>query len=739
MMLFKKRQSHAVLFGGFWRGASGVRSNSERARLSSTSAALSALYVETMRPPRRANPVSPVLLTSALYLTVLGVASGFQRSFCFEKSFHRDFRASRLHGELRKGGKININSADFTGADRSRRVEEVRQTLDRIRRVKNRGALSDTDAAEEADEQESVAKLSSVEESKVSPERAKELRDKAEKYRAQVRRAKEADKAAKREAKSQAASSQEDRTRALLAEYRASLGCAVEEMHENYEAIETAMANYRRLTLRGEYAAAVQELEGVRQWMAFSSEEGCFLLLELAMAYETAGDRANAAELYNQLLKSVFPDVRSNARMLIGRLYAVETLGMGESGKEMAKIAQFTLNATALANAAALNTEGKAMDFVQPMQPDLSQKEPDAASDVAEATRILKEACERGIERPSISSVRRGPVGPKPEKQVQPEDALSAVWRFQIEAEKRWVNAEEDKVGASSVAAKAAADEEYVLGLDGEWSPRFRIRLGEAVPSMAISRLSKDGPDADPLVFDAGTGTLNGVISAGPFKVPSTGSYNVDTALGRNILRMELPSKMLVPGYSVRVRVLHVSKESGVLVLSSGGEVEVWYREKLGMEGDLERLKLSWDQTEVQRWLYAWATESLPSVGNARASVSLTSKVRVEEARDGIVILFEPSPAAYGVAANRDGEVEADSYPTEDSDPDSDSDLDPAEERARGLKKASLEGGLRVTYDGSQVRICRSNYGPQTVVKEMSEKAILSALRSALPERFCCA
>mmetsp|Transcript_35474 Transcript_35474/g.111655 ORF Transcript_35474/g.111655 Transcript_35474/m.111655 type:complete len:492 (+) Transcript_35474:968-2443(+) len=488
-------------------------------------------------------------------------------------------------------------------------------------------------------------------------------------------------------------------------------------MEEHREDIDAALARCRSLSQRGEYKAAVAELEGVREWMAFNTKEGCELILELAMAYETADMKPAAAELYGNLQKCVFPEVRTNARILLGRLYAVEELGMGESGKEMAKVAQFSLNQTALAQAAALAGKGKAMVFVQSMQSDVATKEPEAAADVALAASILYRACVKGVDKPSAAAMsrRRAATGTSRDPElVSPEEALSAVWRLQIEAEKAWVREDDDDDVLGNAARRPVELDarELELRLDGAWTPRLRIRLGESVPFMAVLRVPVEEQPAAKLIFDAGTRSLEGTVSAGPFKAASQGTYSCDTSLGRNILKLDLPGKMLLPGSEQRLRVLHVSSELGVMAVATGSaEVEIWYREATGLEGDLLRLSLEKrDEAEVQRWLYAWAETSFanPSA-TAAARSSLTSKVKVLAAAGGVRILFQASR-----------------YNTEeDGDEDGESGGDP-----------DAEGGLQLTYDGAEVRVARCNYGPGAIVKEMSEEAIVSALKADLFDRF---
>lgn len=133
-----------------------------------------------------------------------------------------------------------------------------------------------------------------------------------------------------------------------LASYRASRGIDVALEEEHASEIEDAL----RLSdeyLRGtEVSKAIDVLESVRVYVSESSRRGGDVLLNLALAYESFGQREAAKELYISLKKSPFVDISSKARQLLQGFADMQTLrvndGENDSGAGQGlRVMQFRL------------------------------------------------------------------------------------------------------------------------------------------------------------------------------------------------------------------------------------------------------------------------------------------------------------------------------------------------------------------------------------------------------------
>jgi len=81
--------------------------------------------------------------------------------------------------------------------------------------------------------------------------------------------------------------------------------------------IQDALTIARRGMMKGVYQVSVNALEEVVEFCSTSSEVGGTVFLELGMAYEAAGLRAEAKTVYGQLVQSGRGSVKSNARRLL--------------------------------------------------------------------------------------------------------------------------------------------------------------------------------------------------------------------------------------------------------------------------------------------------------------------------------------------------------------------------------------------------------------------------------------
>lgn len=101
-----------------------------------------------------------------------------------------------------------------------------------------------------------------------------------------------------------------EETLARLKRYREKRGDGNRLEKKEAKRIASALDLARRAMMRGVYAAAVDALEGVVEFCSTGTEVGGTVFLELGMAYEAAGMKAEARTVYSQLAQTGRSKVR---------------------------------------------------------------------------------------------------------------------------------------------------------------------------------------------------------------------------------------------------------------------------------------------------------------------------------------------------------------------------------------------------------------------------------------------
>ncbi|GMH94893.1 hypothetical protein TrVE_jg8227 [Triparma verrucosa] len=113
------------------------------------------------------------------------------------------------------------------------------------------------------------------------------------------------------------AAAETEETLNRLKRYREKMGQTNRLEKKESKKIQDALEMARRGMMKGVYMVAVNALEDVVEYCSTSSEVGGTVFLELGMAYEAAGMRAEAKTVYGQLAQSGRGSVKSNARRLL--------------------------------------------------------------------------------------------------------------------------------------------------------------------------------------------------------------------------------------------------------------------------------------------------------------------------------------------------------------------------------------------------------------------------------------
>jgi 5-hydroxyisourate hydrolase-like protein (transthyretin family) len=115
----------------------------------------------------------------------------------------------------------------------------------------------------------------------------------------------------------------DERTRARLKEYLVSAGIDVQSEKDHASEINEALAIGARAMERGLYNTAVSALEKVTKYCSSNSPVGGKVYLELAMAYDSAGQKEQAILVYKTLTKSRTDKIKTDAKRL---LYGIEAI-----------------------------------------------------------------------------------------------------------------------------------------------------------------------------------------------------------------------------------------------------------------------------------------------------------------------------------------------------------------------------------------------------------------------------
>ena len=132
-----------------------------------------------------------------------------------------------------------------------------------------------------------------------------------------------------------------DETRRRLQRYRTTVGIDVESEKVNAQEIDDAMKVAAYAMQRGIYTSAVSALEKVTKYCSTNSKVGGKVFLELAMAYEAAGQTPEAITVYTTLTRSRNEEVASTAKRLLYGIEAIkfmqENVGSAEFSRKQAK------------------------------------------------------------------------------------------------------------------------------------------------------------------------------------------------------------------------------------------------------------------------------------------------------------------------------------------------------------------------------------------------------------------
>ena len=119
------------------------------------------------------------------------------------------------------------------------------------------------------------------------------------------------------------------------------VGIDVESEKVNAQEIEDAMKVAAYAMQRGVYTSAVSALEKVTKYCSTNSKVGGKVFLELAMAYEAAGQTPEAITVYTTLTRSRNEEVASTAKRLLYGIEAIkfmqENVGSAEFSRKQAK------------------------------------------------------------------------------------------------------------------------------------------------------------------------------------------------------------------------------------------------------------------------------------------------------------------------------------------------------------------------------------------------------------------
>ena len=133
-----------------------------------------------------------------------------------------------------------------------------------------------------------------------------------------------------------------DETRRRLQRYRTTVGIDVESEKVNAQEIEDAMKVAAYAMQRGVYTSAVSALEKVTKFCSTNSKVGGKVFLELAMAYEAAGQTPEAITVFTTLTRSRNEEVASTAKRLLYGIEAIkfmqDNVGSAEFARKQAKM-----------------------------------------------------------------------------------------------------------------------------------------------------------------------------------------------------------------------------------------------------------------------------------------------------------------------------------------------------------------------------------------------------------------
>ena len=113
--------------------------------------------------------------------------------------------------------------------------------------------------------------------------------------------------------------------------YRRSVGVDRQLEDEHKEEIEEALRQYDKWMAKTRSQKAIEELEAVTQWTNFQTSLGGRVYLNLALAYEQAGERLKAKNVYTKLRQNGDPNISGTAKQLLFGFEAMEFLKVNTS------------------------------------------------------------------------------------------------------------------------------------------------------------------------------------------------------------------------------------------------------------------------------------------------------------------------------------------------------------------------------------------------------------------------
>ncbi|KAA8497801.1 hypothetical protein FVE85_5386 [Porphyridium purpureum] len=134
----------------------------------------------------------------------------------------------------------------------------------------------------------------------------------------------------------------QEETRKKLAAYRKAMGIDVEKEEEHREEIKAKLDLARVMVFKSRPYEAVEALESVLDYVSPLSRLGGDVYLELALTNEILGNSERARELYGELRRSPYSDIRSKVKQLAFGFQAMDALKV-DTSREGLKVMDFKL------------------------------------------------------------------------------------------------------------------------------------------------------------------------------------------------------------------------------------------------------------------------------------------------------------------------------------------------------------------------------------------------------------
>lgn len=127
-----------------------------------------------------------------------------------------------------------------------------------------------------------------------------------------------------------------ERAKELLDKYFSKNSPEVQKEQDHAEEIERARDNGRKLMSFGDRYGALEELESVKEYLAWKGKLSAEVYIDLALAYESIGRQEEADKIYKNLkVLSPYQEVRSQAKGLAFGIEAMEKLKINTSTKPL--------------------------------------------------------------------------------------------------------------------------------------------------------------------------------------------------------------------------------------------------------------------------------------------------------------------------------------------------------------------------------------------------------------------